>query len=151
MAQLDSNKLNEFFYDVAEPFLTGNIRLHRLLKPISAKFLERACGKDVPDRSTLRKYYLKPIYDELFQKIRDDIGQARIYVRLGEAMMGGKRLYSVIIGKLDGSRSKPYLLDVIGINESANNVNAESIEKISIDFQEIREISDCISQPFCSK
>jgi len=115
---------NEFFHDITELFVVANIPLEKLAHPIFAKFVGKWCLKNCPDCSTLRRYYMKPFYEEIIRKIQREISDSCIYVEIDEAIINGRKIYSIIVGRLDGEPSKPFLLDIMEISENPNNINA---------------------------
>jgi len=115
---------NEFYSDIAELFTTANVPLDKLNYPIFDRFFARWCGKNCPDPSTLRKSYLEPLYDDAIQRIRKDIDNHWIYLQIDEARICDRNIYLIVVGKLDGCPSQPFLLDCKEIPESANNVSA---------------------------
>ena len=122
--QLIESRGNEFYQDIAELFTFANLALDKLTHPIFTKFFQKWCSKRPPDASTIRKFYMRPIYEKIVRKIRAEIGSNWIYVQLDESVINGRRIYSILIGKLDGNPSDTYLLDILQIEDNANNVNA---------------------------
>jgi hypothetical protein len=65
-------------------------------------FLEKYCKQHVPDQSTLRKDCLPICYEETFENIRSNIGDAFIGVAMNETTDSVVRfIANIVAGKLD--------------------------------------------------
>lgn len=66
----NSSKKSEFFSDMCEAFVAANIPLWKLQNSTFSAFLQKYTGKEIPSESTLRKNYLKKVYDATMDRIR---------------------------------------------------------------------------------
>jgi len=58
---------------------------------------------------------MKPFYEKILRKVQKEIADTCIYVQIDEAIINGRKIYNIIIGRLDGEPSKPFLLDIMEI------------------------------------
>ncbi|XP_054744979.1 uncharacterized protein LOC129249286 isoform X2 [Anastrepha obliqua] len=64
-------------------------------------FMEKYVQKKVPDQSTMRKHYLKEIYENVLEEIRSHIGNSSIFVSIDETTdKAGRFVCNVIVGPL---------------------------------------------------
>ena len=76
----------------------------------------------MPDESTLRKLYVPKIYNELICKIQQELCEEDIYLIIDESTDVEQRyILNILIGKLNGKRSKPYLVYSKELHE-VNNI-----------------------------
>lgn len=126
-----SNSRNVFFEDLCNAFVAANIPLHKLGNHVLKSFLEKHTGKSIPDESTLRKNYIPNIYKSVMDQIISDIGNNYVYIIVDETtdprglykyfffnfsynktyyFRLGLSIANLLIGKLDGTPSKSYLV-----------------------------------------
>ena len=65
-----SNKVDDFYMELCQALVKSNIPLYKLQNPFFRSFLEKYTKKVIPHYSTLRKTYLKKIYEATVEKIR---------------------------------------------------------------------------------
>ena len=119
---LATEKRNAFFSDICELLVVANIPVEKISNPISHE--HKWCSKEAPSASTLLQYYVKPMYEKVIAQVRREIRQNWIYIQLDGSVISGRRFYSVIVGRLDGTTTVPMLLDIRQISENVNNINA---------------------------
>ena len=112
---------NPFYEDITKMMIYTNIPLSKVNNPNLREFLEKWCGKKCPDTSTIRKNYMSPIYDRLMEEIRQYLKNHWIYIQVDEAHASNRRIFSMIVGRLNGENSKSYLLNVAETDSAANN------------------------------
>ena len=61
---------NEFFMDLVATSMQAGVPLQKVNHPAMKFFLRKYSKKSVPEESTLRKNYVKPIYDSILLKIK---------------------------------------------------------------------------------
>jgi len=59
---------NQFYIDLAKAFIEANIPLNKLNHPSFRNFLQKYLRIVCPDESTIRKMWIKPLYDETTKK-----------------------------------------------------------------------------------
>lgn len=65
-------------------FVTAGIPLKKLNNLALRKFMEKYMQRQIPDESTIRKNYLNETYENVLEKIRNEIGNSSIYVSVDE-------------------------------------------------------------------
>jgi len=65
-----------------------------------------------------------PLYNREIGEIRNELACSWICLQIDEARLKSQAIYLIMVGKLSGSLSKPYLLDCLQVHRSANNLNA---------------------------
>ena len=116
----------EFWIQLTLAFMAANIPINKLDNPVIKKFLEIFTGFEIPHSSTIYKNYVKNVYDKALDKIRDEIGDNKVYLQIDETTNRGDRiLLNVLCGKLDGRKSKPMLIST----QILENTKSETIIK----------------------
>lgn len=107
-----SSRERQFSMDLCRALVKSNIPLHKVQNKSFKDFLEKYCKEFVPDHSTLRKTYLKKLYDETIENIRRSISEDNIWVSIDETTDAkGQYVVNTVIGSLNQSKeTKPYLL-----------------------------------------
>ncbi|KAF0723495.1 Uncharacterized protein FWK35_00031639 [Aphis craccivora] len=96
------SKLSEFNSDLCKTLLSANIPLYKLKNTHFKSFLEKYMQRDIPDESTLRKYYLNDCYNQTMDKIRVTVQDKKIWVSIDETTdSNGRYVANVIIGTLE--------------------------------------------------
>lgn len=122
-----SDAKNIFFERLARLFIALNIPFYRLNHPELRLFIEDYCRKVCPDESTLRKYYLKPLYDETMHKIVREIDGSPFYIQIDESTMYNRRIVAVLVGKLNGQKPHSMLFNLVELNEAPNHANIQQV------------------------
>ncbi|KAL4142184.1 hypothetical protein QTP88_004693 [Uroleucon formosanum] len=101
--QLVTNqKLSEFNSDLCKTLLSANIPLYKLKNTHLKSFLEKYMQRDIPDESTLRKYYVNDCYNQTMDKIGVTVQDQKIWVSIDETTdSNGRYVANVIIGTLE--------------------------------------------------
>ena len=73
-----SNKQSVFSMDLCQMLVECNIPLYKCLHPSFKRFHEKWSDGRVPDQTSLRRNYLKKLYDGTTSKIRETVGESRI-------------------------------------------------------------------------
>lgn len=102
-----------FNTDLCRALIRADIPIHKINNPDFKSFLEKYINKKMPDESTLRKTYLKDIYMETLNKIRDNIKTGTVWVSIDETTdVEGRYIANIIVGKLcSDTPSTPFLLN----------------------------------------
>ncbi|XP_028967436.1 uncharacterized protein LOC114828252 [Galendromus occidentalis] len=119
LARLNSRNLspreNPFNMDVGRMLVESNIPPYKLQHPSFRGFMEKYCGKVLPDHTTLRKTYLKKVYDETLLKIRASVGEHRIWVSIDETTdVKGRFVVNTVVGCLSAQhQSRAFLTEFV--------------------------------------
>jgi hypothetical protein len=123
-----SGKKSQFSVDLCHAFVSAGIPLHKLENEKLKCFLQKYSGTSVPASSTLRKGYVKDLYEKTIESMRRFVSSKPIWLSIDETTDStGRFVAHVVVGVLDGESSRSFLL------------NAESLEKTN---------SSTISQAF---
>ncbi|KAL4113091.1 hypothetical protein QTP88_016779 [Uroleucon formosanum] len=96
------SKLSEFNSELCKTLLSANIPLYKLKNIHFKSFLEKYTQRDIPDESTLRKYYVNDCYDQTMDKIRVTVQDKKIWVSIYVTTdSNGRYVANVIIGTLE--------------------------------------------------
>ena len=109
--QTDSPR-SEFYKELCEAMVAANIPWNKLQVPKYRAFLEKYCGRQVPDESTLRKGYIDACYEHALLSIRTEIGSSHIWIAVDESTdVLGRYVANLVVGRLSSnSASKPYII-----------------------------------------
>jgi len=111
LSSTSSSVSNTFNSDLCQAFIKTDIPLAKLQNFNLKSFLEKYTAQSIPDESTLRKNYIQPIYKETLVSIRNSISDGPIWVSIDETTdVDGRFIANIIIGKLNDSKSQPFLL-----------------------------------------
>lgn len=117
----DANSNATFCSDLCAMMIGANIPFKKLDNPHFRDFLRKYTKQHIPSESTLRKNYFPPLYQDVVNKIRKEVGDNKIYVSMDETTdVTGRFVVNVIVGTLiPNSTGKKYLL------------TCETIEKVN--------------------
>jgi hypothetical protein len=105
-ASTAKEKRRKLASSLCETFIAADIPLQKLNHPRLRQLLFTLSNQEIPDESTIRKYYLHGTYELTIQKIRDDIGSSNIYVQVDETCdKTGRMVANVVVGKLCGDKA----------------------------------------------
>ena len=79
-----SGNASEFSKDLCTMMVSSNIPLHKVDTPSFRNFLEKYTTHPIPTESTLRKNYLTSCYNDTINKIRNYVGNNKIWVSIDE-------------------------------------------------------------------
>ena len=119
-----NTNFENFDLDLCELFLSNNIPLNKINNPSFKIFFRKYFNKEIPDESTLRKNYVDKVYLETISKIKEYIGESKIWISIDETTDScGRSVVNFIIGPLDPSfkKQKCFLLNVSEI-EKVNSI-----------------------------
>jgi hypothetical protein len=84
--------------------------------------LSEISGKHIPDESTLRKGYVKPLYIEKIEKIRSTVDNNNVYFIIDETTDRAQNfVINTLVGVLNGNPTKPMLLSTCFVEETDNS------------------------------
>ena len=120
----------EFNKDLCKAFVAADIPLDKLANPSLKRFVEKYSKQVVPHPSTLRKNYIKQLYDETMQSIREDIGSNEFWVGADETTdSAGRYIVNVIIRALRSDRtSKSHLFASREISSANHETIANTVD-----------------------
>lgn len=94
-------KVDSFKEDLCLALIAADIPFHKLDNPTFRNFLTDYTNYVIPDRKTLSNNYLRPLYDNVIARIREDLQDKRIWVSMDEATdSAGRFVVNVIVGEL---------------------------------------------------
>ncbi|CAH0550717.1 unnamed protein product [Brassicogethes aeneus] len=96
-----------FNTDLCNALMAANIPWTKLSMPKLKEFLEKYCGRSIPNESNLTR-----CYEETIKNIQNEIGNSDIWICVDESTdRTGRYIANLVIGKLsDTEPGKPYLL-----------------------------------------
>ena len=108
--------------------VSANIPLAKINNATFRQFLQQYTGQNIPDESTLRKGYLQGCYEDTIRKIREFVGNKKIFVSIDETPdKEWRSVANVVIGTLEvDTPPKIFLLTT----EVLEKVNHQSICKL---------------------
>jgi len=121
---VNCNLLNTFNEDLTKALSCSGIPFHKMNNPAMKKFLEKYTKMKIPDESSLRKYHLKTIFEEIKNKIRELISDFKVCFLVDETTDSMKRhVVNVLVKPLNGTDIKSMLLNVSFLD----NINCSTI------------------------
>lgn len=119
---------SDFNYDLCNALVAANIPMNKLNNDVFRSFLSKYCNKNIPCESTLRKGYFDKCYEEVFSKIRDGVGEHKIWVCIDETTDSERRnVVNIIVGILQPeSPGNLYLLHT----DYLDKVNSSTITQL---------------------
>ncbi|XP_028968640.1 uncharacterized protein LOC114828484 [Galendromus occidentalis] len=88
-------KASVFNMDLCQMSVETNIPLYKVQDPSFKNFMLKYCKEILPDHTTLRKHYLKKLYEGTIHRIRSAIGDKRIWVSIDETTDAKGHPYSL--------------------------------------------------------
>ena len=102
---------NKYFYDLTKMLISCDIPIHKLNNVNFKSFLEKYTKFTCPHETTLRKNYVKKVYEDKINEIRSELKNEKIFISIDETTDSRKRcIGNVIFGALKQRSSKCYLL-----------------------------------------
>lgn len=118
----------EFYDDLCQAFIDANIPFKKLNNPSLRQFLHKYTNRDIPDESTIRKFYVPRVYDKTISAIKAKISENYLWVSTDETTdLKGRCVVNVIVGILSTSQPSEQYLVSTTFHET---VNAEKICKL---------------------
>ena len=104
--------MHSFYEEMCDAFISANIPLNKLTNTKLHSFLEKYTHRHIPDESTLRKTYVKTIYDKCINDIRNELKNEKLWVSIDETTDSiGRHIATVLVGAMKTeSPGVPYLL-----------------------------------------
>lgn len=143
-ANANISKMDNYSTKLATAFLRAGIPIFKLQCPSIKNFFLEEHNEVLPSINT---FYNKidAIYNNTLQKIKTEIGENPIYLIADETFDACKRYpLNILVGKIDGTASKPRLLCTIFLNKTNNTTVQQAILKacnvlygIDIPFEKI--------------
>lgn len=95
------DRTNAFNVDLCEALVAANIPWTKIGNPVLKQFLQKYCNRNVPSESTLRKNYLRPLYEQTLARIREELGDSCIWISVDETTdVKGRFVAHFLAGKL---------------------------------------------------
>jgi len=121
---------NEFFADTTKMLIEANIPIGKLDDPAVRDYLTKYTKRDIPSARTVRKTYVPQNYENTLNKVRKIVGLNYIYLIVDETSdVKNRYVVNVLVGILNGEKSKPMLLSTTFINQT----NCKTISQCVID------------------
>ena len=123
-------KQTDFKSGLCEFLVTCNIPFDRVSRPGFKKFFEKYIKFDIPEKTSLWRTYLKPLYMNSIEKIRNEMKDQYIWLQIDETEDSRKKkVVNVIIGALneDQSQCKKYLIDMRFVDRANNTTIAQAV------------------------
>lgn len=119
---------SDFNYDLCNALVAANIPMNKLNNDVFRSFLSKYCNKNIPCESTLRKGYFDKCYEEVLSKIREAVGEHKIWVCIDETTDSERRnVANIIVGILQPeSPGNLYLLHT----DYLDKVNSSTITQL---------------------
>lgn len=107
-----SSNQNQFAIALCDAMVSANIPFHKLTNPQFKQFLETFCKRSLPSESSIRKNYLDDCYINIFEKIKNQIGNHYIWLTVDETTDScGRYVANLLVGILnDDQPSQTYLV-----------------------------------------
>lgn len=100
-----SSKSSEFSKDLCEMMVSANIPLNKVNYENFKKCMEKYTTQPIPNESTLRKNYLPSCYESALRKIKNSVGNNKIWVSIDESTDScGRYVVNIVIGTLFADR-----------------------------------------------
>lgn len=108
--------------------ISANIPFYVLQMESTKEFLNKYTKFKCPDESTVRKNYVKPLYDETLEAVRKKIGDNSIYLIAEETTDAlGRFVINVMAGVLDGKPTKSMLISTVELDSGKSEVIAQAV------------------------
>ena len=128
----DGNQ-TEFNMDLTEFLVHMNIPFDRISRPEAKRFFDKYLNKyKLPEESTLRKGYLKPLYLKTIEKIREEIKDNYIWIQTDESTdKQNRKVVNIIVGIMDENSNNctKYLLDVAFVKKANHTTVVQCVNK----------------------
>lgn len=128
----NNSKIEAYSTKLLKAFLEAGIPVWKLRHPSIKKFFLEQHKEVLP---CVKTFYSKidSIFAEKVQKIKNYIGDYPIYLIVDETTDACKRfVLNVLVGKLDGTPSKPVLLNTIFLDKTNNTTVQQAVNKACV-------------------
>jgi hypothetical protein len=94
-----SSKMSQFHRDLCEMLISANILLKKVRNKQFTNFMEKYRNRSVPTESTLRNNYLSSCYEDAVRRVRNIIGDNKIWVSIDKSTdVDSRCVANVIVG-----------------------------------------------------
>lgn len=123
-----ANGLDEFNLQVTKTFIETGIPLDKLNHPSFKNLFENILKKRLYTRLHLSTTYIPALFEQAIGELRSKVGDHHIYFIVDESPdLMERAVVNVLVGKLDGSYSKPQLLMVKIFEKSVNSTTINQV------------------------
>ena len=91
-AGTDSSPRNDYNMKLVTEFMSAGIPLYKTANPILREIFEESSSMKVFQRSTLQRNYVPSVYESVLRRIRNAIGDSKIWVSIDETTDRGSAL-----------------------------------------------------------
>lgn len=116
-----------FNRSLAETLVACNIPWFKVQNPKFQQFIKDWTHKKCPHESTLRQYHLKPLYTKSINMVRAALKDKWIYVQVDESTIRDRSIVCVLVGNLDGEKTRSYCIDVVELESPINSTLSQRI------------------------
>ena len=119
---------NDFNLELSEVFVNANISFEKLNSETFKNFLFKYCKKNIPSPDTLWKNYIKILYNEKINEIRNYIGNNDFFLIIDDTTdILNRYILNVLIGRINSQSTKIYLLSTFFPEKIDNSVIFQAI------------------------
>ena len=113
----------QFNFDLCKMMIQSNIPLKKLEKGPLQEFLEKHCNRHIPVESTLRKNYVGPVFQQVYNEIKHRIGDNYLWFAVDETTDScGRYVASLIVGILNENfPSRGYVVSLKMLDKTNGN------------------------------
>lgn len=124
----ETTKKSEFYIDMCTAFTAANIPFWKLENATFKSFLEKYTQTNIPSESTLRKNYLKDVYDQTIDCIRAATANKKLWMSIDETTdIGGRYVANAIVDVLSNNKEES---DIFLLNcEFLDKTNSTTIAR----------------------
>ena len=120
--RLEKDGLDNFNIRVTMAFIEANIPLSKLNHPSIKNLFEVTCRQKLYSRQYLQSKYLPALFDEAISDIRKSVGSNYVYFVVDETPdILQRKVVNVLVGILNGTYSRPYLLMMKHFDRAVNS------------------------------
>lgn len=118
----------EFYHDLCKMLVAANIPISKVENTHFISFMQKYVKKELPSQSTLRKYYLPKCYDDVISRIRQNVGDNKIWISIDETTDAvGRFVANVIVGILSSDKPNKTFLLTSEVIERVDHLNIISV------------------------
>lgn len=106
---------NQFNSDLCKGLIAADIPLNKLSNEEFKEFLKKYTGKEIPDQTTLRKYYVSDLYKNIITRLQTMAAGKKLWVSLDETTDVDQRYVACFVFGIMGDkteRDKCYLANI---------------------------------------
>jgi hypothetical protein len=126
---------NEFFVDITRMLIETNIPIEKLENQSFRHFMSKYTNRELPNAKNIRRNYVPTVYEEVIDKIRENIGSDAIYLIVDETSdVKNRYVVNILVGALNGQPIRSMLLSTTFIertnNKTVNQCIIDSLNKL---------------------